>query len=42
MNVYGGLQVRDICELTGEQYNVVEYRLGQARKRVRTYLRHVV
>ena len=42
MNVYGGLQVRDICELTGEQYNVVEYRLGQARKRVRTYLRNVV
>jgi RNA polymerase sigma-70 factor (ECF subfamily) len=42
MNVYCGLQVRDICELTGEQYNVVEYRLRQARKRVRTYLRHVV
>jgi RNA polymerase sigma-70 factor (ECF subfamily) len=41
MHIYGGLQAKDICKQTGENYKAVEYRLGMARKQVRNYLRHI-
>jgi RNA polymerase sigma-70 factor (ECF subfamily) len=41
LHVYGGMQARDICKATGENYKTVEYRLGQARKEVRKQLRNV-
>lgn len=41
MHVYGGMQAREISRETGEKYKMVEYRLGQARKQVRNYLRKI-
>jgi RNA polymerase sigma-70 factor (ECF subfamily) len=41
LHIYGGLQVSDICKETGEKYKTVENRLGQARKFMRNYLRHI-
>ena len=41
LHVYSGLQAKDICRHTGENYKAVEYRLGQARNEIRNYLRHI-
>jgi len=41
LHVYGGMKAADICQQTGLQYRNVEYRLGQARKYIRNYLKHV-
>lgn len=41
LHLYDGLQVSDICRLTGEKYKAVEYRLGLARKHVRHYLKDI-
>ena len=41
MHVYGGMQVREIAQQTGDNYKSVEYRLGIARKEIRKYLRHI-
>lgn len=41
LHIYGGLQAKDICKETGEKYKTVENRLGQARKYIRNYLRHI-
>lgn len=42
MHIYDSLPIREICLMTGKPYKAVEYRLGQARKQVRTNLRHVI
>ena len=42
MHIYSEMPVRDICQLTGQPYKAVEYRLGLARKQVRQYFQHVV
>ena len=39
LHIYGGMQVRQIAEETHQPYRAVEYRLGQARKEVRSQLR---
>jgi RNA polymerase sigma-70 factor (ECF subfamily) len=41
LHVYGGLQTRELAACTGQNYKTVEYRLGLARKEVRSYLRHI-
>lgn len=41
LHIYGGLKANDICQLTGEKYKAIEYRLGIARKYIRNYLRHI-
>jgi RNA polymerase sigma-70 factor (ECF subfamily) len=41
MHIYGGMQAQDISRQTGENYKTVEYRLGQARKQVRSYLQKI-
>jgi RNA polymerase sigma-70 factor (ECF subfamily) len=42
MHIYDGMPVRNICQLSGQPYKTVEYRLGLARKQVRKNLQHVV
>ena len=41
MHIYGGMQAQDISLQTGEKYSTVEYRLGQARRQVRNYIRKI-
>ena len=41
LHIYGGMKANDICQLTGEKYKAVEYRLGLARKHIRNYFRHI-
>ena len=41
LHVYDGMKAADISQQSGLPYRNVEYRLGQARKYIRNYLKHV-
>ena len=41
LHIYDGLQASEISQRLGQNYKAVEYRLGQARKAIRTYLRKI-
>lgn len=41
LHIYDGMQAKDICLHTGWKYKAVEYRLGQARKEIRNYLKDI-
>ena len=41
LHIYDGMKVSEICQQTGDSYKSVEYRLGTARKVVRSYLKAI-
>ena len=41
LHIYDGMQAGEISEHLGQSYKAVEYRLGQARKAIRNYLRKI-
>ena len=41
LHIYDGMKVSEICQQTGDSYKSVEYRLGTARRVVRSYLKAI-
>ncbi len=41
LHIYDGMRVSEISQTLGQGYKQVEHRLGQARREIRNYLKHV-